>query len=69
MYGRIHSRSVTRNNPPHYIEMYCHECGRIYATTNPGLPCRLCRSTAVAPAGNWRPEKARRKTGRVSHVL
>lgn len=68
MYGRIHARSVTRSNPPHYIEMYCHGCDRTYAATNPGLPCRFCRSTAVVPAGPWRPEKMRRKAG-VSRVL
>jgi hypothetical protein len=69
MYDRIHSRSVTRNNPPHFIEMYCCECGRIYPATNPGLPCRACRSQAVVPAGGWRPEKTRRKARGVSRVL
>jgi hypothetical protein len=59
MIRSVHCRSWTRNNPPCCIEMYCHTCGAVFWANNMNAPCKECRSTAVVPAGKWRPARDR----------
>jgi len=52
--GQLLKQPVKRK--PYSFKMYCPNCCRFTQVANTGLPCSVCGSESIVPAGGWKPD-------------
>lgn len=51
-FNSVHLKCRNRPLPGFYRPMYCQKCGRFYAASHTGVPCKYCQSTRVVPGND-----------------